>query len=416
MSQKGVVKNGEAFCLECKSSVDREADRCPSCDSVLDEEVKAFSCPRCKTVLQLGTSECPQCGMRFRIKALRQKLAPWARQEESVDDEQAETREPSGEPAQVAQHKGVTEEGDAAKPISAEQLDKLRRLLDSMDKLGESRADLLSKIKHRDSDEKQRLAEMRGLDDALPRLDLVESEIIALADEIADIAELHSGMLSIADEISTLAESFDLSDEVRAKGLSAKAVKMVTEAGSADANQMMAREDQLAKREEMVDRKIRGYASKRKELEDREAAIVARTAELEKESVALERMREEPPVAAGESSEQMNQWKRAEAEISARVSSLCSALCDGQDGSISDADETIESRLTVVEDATRRLLSERGDAQARLKEIDEREVDMKRLLNALDQLLGQLPEDAIQRFTQSDDYKLYERMLDVYKI
>jgi hypothetical protein len=42
--------------------------------------------------------------------------------------------------------------------------------------------------------------------------------------------------------------------------------------------------------------------------------------------------------------------------------------------------------------------------------------EMTRLLKTLDQLLGQLPEPAIQKFTQNDEYKLYERTLARYGI
>ncbi|MGB2825182.1 MAG: hypothetical protein WBC49_00900, partial [Thermoplasmata archaeon] len=72
LAQKGVTRNGEAYCLKCKSFVDSTIERCPSCDSQFKEEVKAFFCPRCKSLLTFGVSECLQCGMKFRVKAVRQ--------------------------------------------------------------------------------------------------------------------------------------------------------------------------------------------------------------------------------------------------------------------------------------------------------------------------------------------------------
>jgi hypothetical protein len=42
--------------------------------------------------------------------------------------------------------------------------------------------------------------------------------------------------------------------------------------------------------------------------------------------------------------------------------------------------------------------------------------DIKKILQITDELLGELPEDVINRFMQSDEYDLYERILNKYKI
>ena len=398
MAQKGVVKNGDAFCLECRSSVDRGADRCASCDAALDEEVKAFSCPRCSTVLPLGIEECPQCGMKFKVKTLRQKITPWGRQQPPAEAVKAE------------------EGAEAAEALSPEQLERLRKLVENIDRLAESRAEMLSSMKEKHKEEKLRLAELKSIDESPPRLDLVESEVIALADEISDLAKLHGSMRSIVDEISTLVESFDISDEARAKGLAAKAMMMASEAGGVGADEMKAREDQLRKREEMVDRKIRGYASKRKELEDREAKIASEREKLGRERADLEGARRDEPAPQAAASAQSEEWAKAEADILDRIGRLCDSLSECDVGPGKAAGQTIESGLSAIEETTRRLVSEHAEDRARITAVEEQEGDLKRLLAALDQLLGKLPEDAIQRFTQSDDYKLYERVLDRYKI
>jgi hypothetical protein len=42
--------------------------------------------------------------------------------------------------------------------------------------------------------------------------------------------------------------------------------------------------------------------------------------------------------------------------------------------------------------------------------------DIKKVLLVTDALLSELPEDVINRFTQSDDFELYEKVLNKYKI
>ena len=405
MAQKGVVKSGEAFCLQCRSEVDREVERCPSCDVILDEEIKAFSCPRCNTVLPLGTGECSQCGMKFKAKTLRQRLARRGSEDQTADEDRAEERDMIMESAEAVE----------TGRMSPEQAEQLRRLVDDIEKLAEGRVDLLAKMKKRHADEKHVLTGLRSADDSFPKLDLIESEVNALADDTAVIRNLHSEMLSIAGKVSSLIESSEMSDDLKAKELATKAMKMVTESGGSGADQSKAREDQLAKREEMVNRKIRGYASKRKELDDREAEIAARIKQLEDERAAIEQIRKKQE-SADVSSERTDEGRRAEAELVARISRLCGEICEAGDLSAADSGEDIEAGLTSIENTLRRFLSEDKVNGKREEETEEQETEMRQLLTALDQLLGKLPEDVIQQFMQSADYKLYERTLDRYKI
>ena len=62
------------------------------------------------------------------------------------------------------------------------------------------------------------------------------------------------------------------------------------------------------------------------------------------------------------------------------------------------------------------LIVEKLDLQTRIQEASVMDEDLKRLLKVLDQMLGQLPEDAIERFSKSDEFALYERILDKFKI
>jgi hypothetical protein len=46
----------------------------------------------------------------------------------------------------------------------------------------------------------------------------------------------------------------------------------------------------------------------------------------------------------------------------------------------------------------------------------ELDTDIKKILQITDELLGELPEEVINRFMRTDDYDLYERILNKYKI
>ena len=45
-----------------------------------------------------------------------------------------------------------------------------------------------------------------------------------------------------------------------------------------------------------------------------------------------------------------------------------------------------------------------------------RDPDTKRILWVLDELLGSLPKDLVEKFAQSDDFQLYEEVLRRYNV
>jgi len=411
LAQKGVTRNGEAYCLECKSSVDSTIERCPSCDSRFKEEVKAFFCPRCKSLLTFGVSECPQCGMKFRVKAMRQTDAgadvdPPSKEEEPTSDESS----PAVEPEETT----VPESGERV-DISEEQLRQLRGLVGSMTSLVDDRADLLGRMGERVDEEKARLVEMEGMDESNPKLDQVEAGAVALAEEMTDVANLYSRMLSVAEEISALSSSLDLGEGTDQKGLAAKALEMKVESGGAGADELKAKEEEVAKRDEMVNRKIKGYAQKKKELADKEAELAGRLERIQRENALLDEMKASVE-SAGSESVRENERIEMEREVVRRLMRMEATLKGEQEPPEPDEDMILDDRMSSLETHIRNAAEGKEEADLRLRGLVGEEDEVRKLLRALDQLLGQLPESAIQKFTQSEDYRLYELVLDRLKI
>ena len=71
MASKGVTRSGEAYCLSCHQLVEREATKCEGCLSELTDEVKAFPCPKCKTIIALGDPQCSSCGLKFKVRTIK---------------------------------------------------------------------------------------------------------------------------------------------------------------------------------------------------------------------------------------------------------------------------------------------------------------------------------------------------------
>lgn len=349
--------------------------------------------------------------MKFRVKAVREKDD--APDIDELSREGVPAPDESSRP--VESDERAPPESEETDRISEEQLQQLRGLVRSMTGLVEDRADLLGRMRERAGEEEKRLAEMEGIDESNPKLDLVEAGGIALAEEMTDFMRLYSSMLSVAEELSTISSSLGLGEVTEQKGLAAKALEMKVESGGAGADELKAKEEQIAKREDMVDRKIKGYAQKKKELEDKEAELSARLERIQRENTLLEDMKASVE-AAGDVSVRENERAEMEREAVHRLMRMEATLKGEQELSEPDEGMMMDDRMSSLESQIRKVVEEKEESDLRLRDLIGEEDEVRRLLRALDQLLGQLPESAIQKFTQSEDYALYEGVLERLKI
>ena len=423
MAAKGVTRSGEAYCLSCHQMVEREAAKCQGCLSELTEEVKAFACPKCQTVIALGEPQCPTCGLRFKVKAVRpreaadddrflMKLIEWGKSPSELEQERANPKPPEEQAPQTA----------PARP--EDQLKKLTQLKESVKDLMANRSEMLERMEKRLEEEKARLAKISAMEDTSESPEQVEDEIMALADEMADITMLQAHMESLSDEISSLMESVDVGEVTKERGLAAKALRKKLDAKEKELDELRAKEEQLAKREEMVDRKIQAYAVKRKQLDESEAELQTKLAKLEDERAELERLKTLATGAKTESEREdaRAEWLEERKKLHQRLTDINTTVVkhrlakEPTEEEISATEGDLDGMIAELEKQIGELIVEKLDLQTRIQEASVMDEDLKRLLKVLDQMLGQLPEDAIERFSKSDEFALYERILDKFKI
>lgn len=427
-----MTRTGEAYCLSCHQMVDREATKCQGCLSELTTEVKAFPCPKCRTVIALGVSECPTCGLRFKVKTIRPKETPeddqflvklieWGKDGADKGPEQASStaaQAPSAVPSEQrpAQTSAPKREGA--------DITKLALLKDSIKDLMANRSQMLERMEKRIEDEKARLAKIAVMDEDASDASQIEAEIVSLADEMADITMLQAHMESLSDEVSSLLDSVDISDAAKQRGLAARALKKKLEAKEKEVEELRSKEEQLVKREEMVDRKIHAYAQKKKELDDREAELHSKLSELEGERSKLQDLHTEA-VGAGTEMEReraREQWKEEQKGLMKRLLGMKISITshrlgkDAAEADMRNLEVDLDATIGQLEEQIGALIGEKVDLQAKIQEASVVDEDLRKLLKVLDQMLGQLPEDAIERFSKSDDFTLYERILDKFKI
>lgn len=423
MASKGVTRSGEAYCLACHQMVERDASKCEGCLSELTEEVKAFACPKCKTVLALGEPQCPTCGLKFKVRAVRPKEPP---KDDQFLMKLIEWGGKGSEEAQTPAAKSGTPapEGQVRVSEDSARVSRLTSLKESIKELMANRSEMLQRMERRLEEQKRRLAQISEAQDSAATAEQIEAEIMALADEMADITMLQAHMDSLSDEISSLLESVDVSSPAKERGLAARALRKKLEAKEKEVSELREREEQLLKREEMVDRKIQAYAQKKKQLDEAEEALKEKLAKLEADREEVERLKAQVEGARTETEREAaaSEWQDVRRRLARKLLGIRSTIefhRTGKDLAREEMDEAevdLEQEISQVEEQLGALIMEKIKVQTDMQEASLVDEDLKRLLKVLDQMLGQLPEEAIDRFSKSDDFALYERVLDRFKI
>ena len=195
MASKGVTKTGEAYCMSCGAAVDAGTERCESCYSHLESEVKAFQCPRCDKVLELGTAQCPKCSMKFKVKTVRpsdvsederilEKLIDWGR----TDKDERPVHEP--------------EVGAGDPGLTPEEAQSVSGLVQQMSGLADLRAEVASSIGTNLSEARERISRLMGSDPSSVPLDDVESELRSVSQDLARIDELMLSARRLAEDVA----------------------------------------------------------------------------------------------------------------------------------------------------------------------------------------------------------------------
>jgi len=429
LAERGVTRSGAAYCLECGSAADRDAVECPSCSAVFADEVVAFQCPKCHRAMKIGADQCPQCGQRFKLKSVRAPPPPPADAEDErllkkliVMERKVSKPAPPGVERPSEPPPSIKQQ--APPPQRSPKLERLEMLKKSIEELVASRAQMLGNMEARLEEEKKRLASISEIRDEASVSTQAEAQIMSLADEMADMTMLQAHMEALAEEVSDLMTSSELglSETARERGLAAKALRTRLEHREKELEELRAREGQLASREEMVDRKIKAYAQKKKDLDDAEANLAARLKAVEAERTQLDGLR----VAASKATDKAaakaveSKWLEERASLGKRIAGLHSVLGGPKEGDtaaeISAAEHDLDRLISELESRLKAVVEQKEAIEQRMSAASAVDEDLRKLLKVLDQMLGQLPAEIIEKFSKSSDFELYEKVLDRFNV
>lgn len=195
-------------------------------------------------------------------------------------------------------------------------------------------------------------------------------------------------------------------------GLSNQALKKLLEEREKEVGDLKDREEELARKEEHLNRKIRAYAVKKKELETLEKQF-----ETSKAASAAE------PADEGESQDfptelvvdDKQQWLKEQSMIKSGLIEIRNQIAPkkgGMEYARPQVSSDVAEKIEILEEKLDDVTKERDDLAAHIWKLEESKNDVVELLKVLDQLLGKLSPETIDEFSKSKDFKLYEKVLD----
>ncbi len=384
--------------MSCGAVVDQNSDRCQSCYSELDSEVKAFNCPRCKTVMELGTAQCTKCSMRFIVKSVKPKdpaeddkllakLMDWGKRPVSETGEEDEISKMSAEAP------------NETTSISEEVASSIGDLGEALEAFISEREATLSRMRNRIDQVRVNISAFTSSGDGSPPIgpDDFEGALSALSKDFADISALERRIHGLSIDVDRIIQLPAIASMLEGRDMRPLLESMVNESCGDPVADRSEREMQIAKREEMVDRKIKAYASKMKQLEAREAEL--------REGGNTEPASDAPAVSVMTTDDRE--------DLVRAISGLCQMIDMAVDM------EGANDISAVIQDASNHIsaiLNDKKEMEGRLSDISGADEEVRRLLKVLDNLLGQLPSEVIDKFSKSEDFTLYERVLDRMKI
>ncbi|MEM2839010.1 MAG: hypothetical protein QW505_00680 [Thermoplasmata archaeon] len=452
MVAKAATRSGEYFCFHCGKGVQKDDARCASCGVEFDRIVESFRCPRCSNLLPVGAVACPSCNLGFKVKTVESpdkmtpddkflmKLIEWGKQ----DDGSSRPSPPGGRTVRVAKppppppppppSEGVKRvrpvapakpTPSAAPPIATDIRTKKESQVPSSLKSQATGKQIAAGIAVKMPDipartverpePKAKVVDTSTREIATPRPDRrpdVQQLIAQLEEESKErdrleneIRELKAMMQREKTEVPERPEP--------EKGLSSQVLKKLLEERDREIKDLKAREEELARREEHLNRKIRAYSIKMKELEAAQKGVGAPGQKAESQTSGQDvEGRYETEIL-----DEREEWIKDQSKIKAGLIEIRNQMISGRDagqvnyypsppsGELLEKIEVLEERLA---DANR----EREELQEQLRKLEESRKDVSTLLKVLDQLLGKLPPEIIDEFSKSENFRLYEKVLD----
>jgi|GEM_PF-5055897 len=176
--------------------------------------------------------------------------------------------------------------------------------------------------------------------------------------------------------------------------------------------EILEKEEEIKAKESELSKKIQEIEGKDRELHELNMKIEEQRRNLEKELAGRKQ----------ELTERENKVLEMERELAEKLKKY-----EEKERAISKLEETLRARMLEIAKLEEKTNAAIGTIVAELSELgitrdafegmmNGAESETKKLLIVLDELLGELPDEVIDKFAKSPEYKLYEKVLRMYGI
>jgi len=450
MVAKAATRSGEFFCFHCGKSVQRDDARCRNCGVEFDRIVESFRCPRCSNLLPVGAVACPSCNLGFKVKTVEapnnisaddkflMKLIEWGKQEtKSAPPEQPASRAvrvakaplpPPPPPDESPMTRTAVPTKSTATFVSRSVSDIKMKVQPT--ESSSPKSQVVRKQTPRGVSVKIATASARAEEYPEPKTIATESisngaaviqsehrlDVRQLLAQLEEESRERDRLENEIRELRTMMQRQKAAPQEPVEpepSLSSQALKKLLEDRDREITELKAKIEELARREEHLNRKIRAYSIKLKELE---ALKRGGEASSQRETISSSGQEIDGRVEA-ELFDEREEWMKDQSKIKAGLIEIRNQLISSKEaGRVTyypspPSGELLE-KIEVLEEKLADANKEREELREQLRKLEESRKDVSTLLKVLDQLLGKLPPEIIDEFSKSENFRLYEKVLD----
>lgn len=415
------TEDGTTYCSSCNTKIEGLASNCPNCGKSFDANQDATLCASCGVPNLPGSISCLKCGKMLRVATPEKPTPPPEPPKEEpqpppLEEKPAEVV-PTPPPSEQTQPDGprepTEEQSEEKKDIEAakRRTQSLWELSEPFEKVIRSRRRRLAKINYllRMTKEKlEALGENQTPEDEAERAKLKQQveEIVGEKEEIVNIEEGIAEMERIYRNLLALQET-ELQKKQDALKNRLQTFEEKVEEWTQERNGLRSKEDDLKTRETEIRRKLQEIEQRELNIQDREKQLKDKMRDLRREELDIMKMK-----FTGDSSSLQTKrgWVMKGDGTEAEVVSVDSS------GGPSPDQEEINRRINELEKQVKKAVEEGENLKAVNETFTKNQVELKRILKILDDLLEKLPDNEIKKFADSEDFKLYEKVLEEFEM
>ncbi len=357
MALKVHLPTGDFVCPKCGANVQEKDDKCPKCGIAFEGVKQGKKCPSCNTINDIDAVICMACGHSF-----GEQKKPKA----SKSDEEF-------------LQKLLTWSRSLAEQEAEDYQEEAEMVVDVFKKVTGINIEDIGAEEGREGWEKKIKRILRFIDSLV---EILEDEKEGLQKKLGSVRK-QATKDELRGEIDVL--------EKEIKGLK-RASDDLLDIEKTVRNMLRSKEDEKIEKERELRKEI---ANIRKGSIKREEELRAHINQLNEE---IKGLKEKIGRESGAKT-LVEDWLNLEKRLEKELESL----------NKKDREEKIGEFIYEVENEMKTVLTA---IRVRIEEENE----LRRMLGVLDDLLGALPDEVIEKFAKSEDFKLYERILDRYHV